>query len=154
MRSSRGERSVRSEDFFTGVLTTAIAEGEILTHITFPAGAGRSGAAYSKMRQQASGMALAGVAARITLDAAGRIEESTVGVTGIGGVPFRARSIEQRLSGLRPTPSVLEESCGDVPEADPTNDLHADADYRRQLLRVHATRALTRALERARSAIP
>ena len=91
---------------------------------------------------------------RITLDAAGRIEESTVGVTGIGGVPFRARSIEQRLSGLRPTPSVLEESCGDVPEADPTNDLHADADYRRQLLRVHATRALTRALERARSAIP
>lgn len=154
VRSSRGERSVRSEDFFTGVLTTAIAEGEILTHITFPAGDGRSGAAYSKMRQQASGMALAGVAARITLDAAGRIEESTVGVTGIGGAPFRARSIEQRLSGLLPTPSILEESCADVPEADPTNDLHADADYRRQLLRVHATRALTRALERARSTIP
>lgn len=151
LRGPRGERSVRSEDFFTGMLTTAVAEGEILTRISFLVKSERSGAAYSKMRQQASGMALAGVAAYVTLDETGRIEEATVGVTGINGVPFHALSIEKRLRGLTPEPSVLQELCADVPEADPMCDPHADADYRRQLLRVHAASALTRALSRAQS---
>jgi len=74
-----------------------------------------------------------------------------VGVTGINSVPFRARSIEQRLRGLMPASSVLQELCADVPEADPLSDLHADADYRRQLLKFHAARALMRALDRARA---
>ncbi len=152
LRGPRGERSVRSEDFFTGMLTTAVAEGEVLTRISFPVKGERSGAAYSKMRQQASGMALAGVAAQVTLDEAGHIEETTVAVTGINGVPFRAGSIEQHLRGAPPLPSALQELCADVPEADPVSDPHADAEYRRQLLSVHAARALARALSRAQSA--
>lgn len=153
LQGAEGLRTVGSESFFTGMLSTAVRQGEILTRVTFPVRSGRSGAAYSKMRQQASGMALAGVAAQVALDAAGCIEEATIGVTGINGVPFRARSVEQRLRGLAPPFPSLQELCAEVPEADPLSDTQADADYRRQLLSIHAARALARALDRARNAI-
>lgn len=146
----QGRRTVRAEDFFTGIFTTAIGAGEILTDVSFPRARERSGAAYSKMRQQASGMALVGVAVQVVVGASGRIDEASIGVTGVNAVPFRARSLEARLQGAVPEPAVLAKLCeAGVAEAEPLSDQHAAADYRLQLLRVHAERALTRALARA-----
>lgn len=145
----QGRRTVPAEDFFTDIFATAIEAGEILTGLVFPRTRERSGAAYSKMRQQASGMALVGVAAQVALDAAGRIIEASIGVTGVNAVPFRARSLEARLRGIAPEPSVLREACAaGIAEAEPLSDQHAASDYRLQLLRVHAERALIRALAR------
>lgn len=149
-----GRRVVQAEEFFTSVMSTAISAGEILTGISLPRPPARSGAAYSKMRQQASGLALVGVAAHVTLDRDGRIDAATVGVTGVNAVPFRARSLEARLQGTAPRPSELPALCADISEAVPMNDAHADAEYRHQLLRVHAGRALALALSRAHPAAP
>jgi carbon-monoxide dehydrogenase medium subunit len=145
----KGERSVAAADFFVSMLTSAVQPDEVLTGVTLPLGAGRRGSAYRKLRQPASGFALAGVAAVVDLDRSGRIERAALGVTGVNAVPFRAASVEARLAGVAPTREALRAACAPVDEADPMDDLHASADYRRHVLSVLAARALTAACERA-----
>jgi len=145
----KGERSVGAADFFVSMLTSAAQPGEVLTQVTLPLGAARRGSAYRKLRQPASGFALVGVAAVVDLDRAGRIERAALGVTGVNAVPFRAASVEARLAGAAPTREALRAACAPVEEADPMDDMHASADYRRHLLSVLAARALAAACERA-----
>jgi carbon-monoxide dehydrogenase medium subunit len=145
----KGERRVRAGDFFVSMLTSAAAPDEVLTSVTLPVEGGRRGAAYRKLRQLASGFAIVGVAAVVDLDRRGRIERAALGVTGVNAVPFRARSAESRLVGVEPASEALREACAKVEEADPLDDIHASADYRRHLLSVFAVRALRAACERA-----
>jgi len=145
----KGTRMVKAADFFTGMLTTALRQAEILTGIALRAERTRTGSAYTKLRQPASGFAIAGVAAHVVCDRRGRIEQVALGVTGINAVPFRAASVEARLRGQAPDPAELRRLCANVEEADPTEDIHASADYRRHLAGVFAARSLAQALARA-----
>lgn len=149
LRGPAGVRTVPGAEFFSGPFTTAVGLGELLTAVTLPRSAWCSGTAYSSTRQQASGMALAGVAVSANLDRTGRIEGVSIGVTGVNVIPFRAYSLEARLRGSAPQPEALEALCAQIAEADPMTDTHAAADYRRHLLTVNAVRALTSALRRA-----
>jgi len=85
----------------------------------------------------------------VVCDRRGRIEQVALGVTGINAVPFRAASVEARLRGQAPDPAELRRLCANVEEADPTEDIHASADYRRHLAGVFAARSLAQALARA-----
>jgi carbon-monoxide dehydrogenase medium subunit len=145
----RGERTVASDDFFVSMLTSAVGPEEVLTRVTLPLGAGRRGSAYRKLRQLASGFALVGVAAVVDLGPGGRIERAALGVTGVNAVPFRAAGAEARLAGAAPTLEALRAACAEIEEADPMDDLHASADYRRHVLSALAARALAAACERA-----
>ena len=144
-----GERTVGAGEFFRGMLTSAVGANEVLTEVRLPAEGKRTGVAYAKLRQAASGFAVVGVAAVVTLDRKGRCERVAVACTGVNPVPFRARSLEQRLTGQPLDEPRLTEATGRIEEADPMEDLHASADYRRHLLSVFARRALRRARERA-----
>ena len=62
VRGSSGEREVAAEDFFTGVFTTALEPGELVTAVRVPVVDAGAGAAYAKHRHPASGYAVAGVA--------------------------------------------------------------------------------------------
>ncbi len=148
---AKGQRSVAADDFFVGMLTSAVGEGDVLTEISLTPETARAGSAYEKLRQPASGFAIVGVAAQLALDAGGRIEWARLGVTGVNAVPFRATSLEQRLAGKAPSAAELRALCANADEADPMQDLHASADYRRHLLGVFAARALARALVRAKA---
>ena len=146
----KGRRSVAARDFFVRMLTSAAAEDEVLTEVTLPADGKRAGTAYRKLRQPASGFAVVGVAARVALDRKGRIEEAALGVTGVNPVPFRAASVETRLRGsAAEDAAALRAACRDVDEADPLDDIHASAEYRRHLVGVFAARAVAAAAERA-----
>jgi carbon-monoxide dehydrogenase medium subunit len=147
----KGERTVAADDFFVGMLTSAVGEGEILTELALAPEAARAGTAYEKLRQPASGFAIVGVAAQVALDGGGRVARAALGVTGVNAVPFRAKSLEQRLVGKSPSEAELKALCANADEADPMEDLHASADYRRHLLGVFAARAVARALARARA---
>ncbi len=149
LRGPRGERSVAARDFFVSMLTSATAADEVLVEVALPLGSGRRGTAYRKLRQLASGFALVGVAAAVDLDGRGRIERAALGVTGVNATPFRARSVEGRLAGQEPRPEAVRAACAAVDEADPMDDLHASADYRRHLLSVFAARAVLAACARA-----
>jgi carbon-monoxide dehydrogenase medium subunit len=146
----KGERWLGAADFFLGPMTTAIEATEILTEIRVPVSSTRSGSAYQKMAQQASGFAIVGVAASLRVDRNGRCEDIGVGVTGLNEKPFRAEAAEERLRGNKLTAKWIAEASLSVAEGiEPLEDLHAAADYRAHLARVYTHRAIQEAAKRA-----
>jgi carbon-monoxide dehydrogenase medium subunit len=146
----KGKRSVSADDFFVGMLQSALGEDEILTELVLPLETKRAGAAYRKLRQPASGFAIVGAAVQLSADRRGRIDEIRIGVTGVNPVPFRAKSVEVRLRGQSPDAAALRTICAQIDEADPSGDLHASAEYRQHLAGVFVARAVAKALERAK----
>jgi len=145
-----GQRVVNAEDFFLGPMITAIEAKEILTVIEVPVALKRSGTAYQKMAQQASGFAIVGVAVSLRLDAKGRCQDLGIGVTGLSDRPFRARAVEQRLRGNQLTAESIGAAAAAVSDGvDALDDLHTAADYRAHLARVYTGRAIQAAAKRA-----
>ncbi len=148
--SAGGERQIAADDFFLGMMTSALESDEILTSLSFTLETKRAGAAYLKVRHAASGFAVVGVAVQVTTDRKGRCDRVSIGITGVNPVPFRARSLEAQLAGQTLSSEVLREACGRIDEADPMEDPGASARYRARLLEVYAARTLERAYARSR----
>jgi carbon-monoxide dehydrogenase medium subunit len=138
-RSSSGERRIAADGFFTGLLETALQPEEMLTEIRVPV-APRS--AYLKMPNPASHYALAGVA--VALQGNGTISSARVGVTGATFYAYRAAAAERALQGRPLSDDAITEAADQAVDADRDflSDIHASAEYRRQLVRVAARRAL------------
>lgn len=150
VEGSAGARSIKAEDFFVDLMTTALHHDEILTRISIapiPAGAG---AAYIKHRQPASGFALVGVAAFVALNRQGNCERVRVGITGLAAKAFRAKAVESALTGR--APSELPQAASHAADGiDALADIHAAADFRSELARVYTRRALEQAIARAKA---
>jgi carbon-monoxide dehydrogenase medium subunit len=150
LRGPKGERTVGAVEFFVGAMTTAIESNEILTEIRVPVFQRRSGSAYLKMAQQASGFAIVGVAVWLGIDAKGRCEGVGVGITGLSDKPVRAYAVEDRLRGNKLTAKLIEASAAHAADGiDPMEDIHADAPFRAHLARVYAAKAIHQAAKRA-----
>jgi carbon-monoxide dehydrogenase medium subunit len=128
------KRQIAAADFFQGLFTTALEEGELITAVSFPQA---KKAAYMKFRQPASRFALIGVFVAQT-DAGVR-----VAVTGGGNGVFRHAELEQAL-----TKSFTPEAAAAVKVSSQglSSDLHASAAYRANLIGVMAQRAVAKAL--------
>ena len=149
--STGGERSFAAEDFFTGLMTTALRHNEILTSVEIPKAGPRTGSAYAKMHQQASGFAIVGVASIVRLDAAGKVEDVRVGITGVADRPYRARGVEARLRGSMAGGKEIQSASALAADGvEPLGDIHASEDYRRDLAAVFTARSLLKAVKRAR----
>ncbi|MCZ6751798.1 MAG: xanthine dehydrogenase family protein subunit M [Acidobacteria bacterium] len=146
-----GQRSIAAQDFFTGLMMTALRPNEILTSIAVPKQGARSGSAYAKLHQQASGFAIVGVASLVRLDAAGKVGDVRVGITGVADRPYRARGVEERLRGSVPGRKEIRAASALAADGvEPLGDIHASEDYRRDLAAVFTVRSLLKAVERAR----
>lgn len=146
-----GSRTVPADAFFLGVMVTATKSDELLTEISIPPLPPRTGSAYLKVANPASGFAIAGVAAALGLDEAGRCARVRVGVTGVAATAYRAAAVEQALLGQEPDDDLLAEGSTFASEGVVANeDFHAPADYRLHLARVLTRRALAAARDRAR----
>src|SRR5437773_1595860 len=80
-----------AEDFFVAALTTAMAPDELLTAIVLPAWPARTGSSLQEVAIRRGDFALGGVAATLTLDAAGRVAAARIVCFGVGPRPLRAR---------------------------------------------------------------
>jgi carbon-monoxide dehydrogenase medium subunit len=127
-------RSILADDFFTGLFETALDEGEMVTGVSFDA---PEMAGYAKFNNPASRFAMTGVFVART---AGGVR---VAVTGAGSAGvFREERFEQALAA-----QWSAEVLADLP-ADASNlmaDLHADEEYRANLVKVMAKRAVASA---------
>jgi len=133
------------------MLTTALQPDELLTWARFEAtDTPRTGVAYVKHRHPASGYAVVGVAAVVTLDDQGNCAAARIGVTGAGTHAVRASAVEQALSGKPFAASVAEASAHAADGLDLLSDAYASADYRAHLTRVLTLRALNEAGQKAR----
>jgi len=147
---SKGERQIPASKFFVDMLTTALDENEIVREIQIPVKAGRVGSAYLKMAQKASGFAICGAAAVVELDGSGALSNVAIGITGIGNRAFRASKTEAALKGQKPSADALKKACEHASDGIiALDDIHASADYRLDLARVFARRALKAAIDRA-----
>lgn len=147
---SGGERAIAIDDFFAGMLTTSLEEGEIITSIDLPGLAAGSGTAYVKFANPASGYAMVGVAASVTLSG-GSVSAARVGLTGAGPSAVRLESVEKGIIGSDGSEASV---AGAVANAgaglDILGDIHASEDYRRAMVAVYARRALAAAIARAK----
>ncbi|MGH2600443.1 MAG: FAD binding domain-containing protein, partial [Dehalococcoidia bacterium] len=147
-----GERTVPAEEFFQGFFTSDIGEGEVLTEIRLAQAAPRTGTAYVKFPNPASGYAIVGIAARLSLNEDGSVADARLAVTGTGDHAVRATAVEDALRGQQPTAEAIAAAAAHAAEGiDPLSDIHASAEYRADLTRVFARRALQTARDRARA---
>jgi len=149
-RVPNGERTIPGTEFFIDILTTALAEDEIVTAVTFPVLAPGTGTAYVKFEHPASHYALTGVAAAVKLDGNGNVETVRVGVTGVGPKAYRPTAVEEALVG-KGADAVADAASHAADGIDCNDDIHASAEYRAHLATVFTRRALQAAFSRAGS---
>lgn len=149
-QSSSGMRTIPANEFFVDLLTTAIRPGEILTEVRVPARRAGEGASYRKFHQPASGFAIVGAAARVLVGKGDRIDDISLGVTGVASKAYRATAVERALRGKAASDKMIAEACEKAAQgAEPLSDIFASAEYRREMASVFARRAITVAIERA-----
>jgi len=123
-------RSIAADDFFKGMFETALAEGEVITAVSFPV---PEKAGWQKFKQPASRFALVGVF--VSKGPQG----VRVAVTGAGPGVFRAKELEAKLAANWSAAAL----AGAKVSADGLNsDLHGSAEYRAALIPVLAGRAV------------
>jgi carbon-monoxide dehydrogenase medium subunit len=113
----KGKRTIKADDFFKGLLTTALSPDEILVEVRVPAMAAKTGAAYMKFPHPASRFAVVGVAAVLTVDG-GKVGKASVAVTGAGSKAVRAKGVDVQA------------------------DLQGSVEYKSHLVKVFAKRAM------------
>jgi aerobic carbon-monoxide dehydrogenase medium subunit len=126
------KRQIAADEFFTGLYTTALGDGEIVTKVSFkvPASAG-----YAKFRNPASRYPMAGVFVAKLKDGSIR-----VGVTGAGNNgAFRWKAAEEALGKNFAADAVKGLS---VEASGMMGDLHGSAEYRANLVAVMCRRAV------------
>jgi len=147
-----GSRTIAARDFFTGLMSTGLADDEILTEIRVKALPPRTGTAYEKFPNPASRYAIVGVAATITLGSDGTVAQAAIGMTGLSERAFRASGVEVALAGKRPVETEVAAAAEQADQGqDALGDIHASERYRRHLSHVLTKRAVLEAASRARS---
>jgi aerobic carbon-monoxide dehydrogenase medium subunit len=147
----KGRRDIPVRDFFKGTFETALAPNEILAEIRFPATTGRTGGAYAKFAHPASGFAVTGVAAVVTLKADGSVERAAIAVSGVAAAAYRATAAEKALTGTKGDAKAIADTAAKAADGiTALSDLAASAEYRKHLVTVYAKHAIERAIERAR----
>jgi carbon-monoxide dehydrogenase medium subunit len=148
--SAKGDRVIKATNFFVEMLTTALQPGEVLREIRIPAGKGKVGQAYVKVRHPASGFAVVGVAVTLSVDG-GKCQSVGVGITGVSPTAYRAANVEKALKGnALDAKSLGAASAHAADGVDVNSDLYASAEYRKQLAAVYTRRALETAAARAK----
>lgn len=142
-----GERTLKAEDFFVDLLTTALQPGEILREIRIAKPQAKFGQAYQKVPHPASGFAVVGVAANLTLGTDGSCEAASLGITGVASKAYRPRGVEDAIVGKQLDEQAIAAAASHACDGiDANSDLYASAEYRCHLAVIHTTRAITRAL--------
>jgi carbon-monoxide dehydrogenase medium subunit len=145
-----GDRTISVNDFFIDLMTTALEPGEILREIRINKSTGRTGQAYVKMHHPASGFAVVGVAANLTLDEKGACQTASIGITGVSAKAYRATAVESALAGsVFSEQSTANAASHAADGVDINGDLFTSEVYRRHLAQVFTRRAIAMATGRA-----
>ncbi|HYX21978.1 MAG TPA: xanthine dehydrogenase family protein subunit M [Thermoanaerobaculia bacterium] len=149
----KGERTIPTDQFFTGLFETALAHDEILTEIRIPAPPPKSGGAYVKLERKVGDFATAGAAVQVTLGAGGEVARAGIALTNAGMTPIRATAAEKFLQGKKLDESTVRQAARLAADAaDPSPDRRGSVEYKREMARVLTARALKRAAARAQGA--
>jgi carbon-monoxide dehydrogenase medium subunit len=146
-----GQRFTACESFFNGFFTCSLGPHDVLTAIEVPIHEKGTGSAYAKMVSPASGYAILGAAAMVTIKD-GKCTAASVAVGGLTPQATKAPSVEAALVGqtldeasITAAARAIEDDLGD----DLLGDFYTSAEYRKAMAPVYVQRALKIAAERA-----
>jgi aerobic carbon-monoxide dehydrogenase medium subunit len=129
------KRSIAADDFFKGLFTTALEDGEIVTQVSFPVPAK---AGYAKFPHPASRFALTGVFVAQTKSGEVRVAATGASQSGVMRVPAIEAALKANWS-----PSAIDSVS--ISASGLLSDIHGSSDYRANLVKVMAQRAVTAA---------
>jgi CO/xanthine dehydrogenase FAD-binding subunit len=149
IKSLRGERELAAAEFFLGLLTTDIQPDEMLVEIAVPTAKSRSGASFMEIARRRGDFALAGVAAIVAQDDAGRCSDVRLALCGVGETPIDASAAASPLLGQACGDDAIEAVAANVQKAiTPSGNVHASPDYQRHIAGVLTKRAIKAAHHR------
>ena len=143
--SVRGERVIGAAEFFRGPLESALASDEMAVRAFFPALTAGCGSSFLEIARRHGEYALCGVGAVAELDDGGGLRSVRCGYLSVSETPLVLDLTEAWTAG--------EQQAAEMARAavDPVTDIHASADYRRQLAAVLTVRAARQAISTART---
>jgi aerobic carbon-monoxide dehydrogenase medium subunit len=144
---AKGERLIDARNFFTGALSTALADDELIVELRLPAWPGERRGAFEEFSRRRGDFALAGIAAFYDVAVDGTARNAHIGVIGACNRPHRVAAAEAAVNGRRLDAITIATAAMALEGAlDPPSDLHASAAYRRSLAGTLLERALMRTL--------
>jgi aerobic carbon-monoxide dehydrogenase medium subunit len=143
--SARGTRTIAAADFFAGIMTTELAEDELLVAARLPLPSNDVRFGFCEFSRRAGDYAIAMTLAALRVQN-GVIVEPRVGVGGAEAFARRIPEAEAALAGRPPEAAALRAAAEAAADAiEPLEDIQADAAYRRDLVRAMTRRALEQA---------
>ena len=143
-----GERWVKCDDFFLGLLMSVLEPDEIVTAIKVPI-TGSDKTSYQKAAPRSSGFAVTGVAVRLAIDAAGTCSRAAIGITGVADKAYRPERTEQILAGKKLDGNLIEQAAMEsTRNVEVIEDINGSSEYRAHLTHVYVARAIEEALSR------
>jgi carbon-monoxide dehydrogenase medium subunit len=140
--SRRGRRVIAADDYFQGMMATALADDELLLETRLPLLAADTRFGFYEFSRRAGDYAMAMALATFRLED-GVILEPRIGVGGAEARPRRIAAAEAVLTGRKPTGETFRAAAEAAAEAvDPLEDVHSDAEFRVDLVRAVTRRAL------------
>ena len=153
LASSSGNRSVAVEEFCTGPGKNVLRPGELLVELTFPAPAANSGSHYRRfIPRNEMDIAVVGVAASVTLDAAGQsFTAARIAMGAVGPTPLLAKDAAAALIGQPVSEATIAGAAEAAKSiATPISDMRGTVEFRKHLVGVLVTRVIQAAVSRAR----
>ncbi len=143
--SEAGERRIPAEDFFTGLLTTDLREGELIAAIEVPKARSPRRSAITEIARRSGDYAMAGLAVVFSEDANGLVSKARIVFFGVGDGPIRAAKAEGTLSSAHITAASISAAQAALSaDLDPPADMHGSPALKRQLCRTLLARTLSR----------
>jgi len=140
-------RRVAANAFFQGLFATALGAGELLVAARYPAWPARRRCGFIEVARRHGDYAIAGVAVTVDIDESASVTATRVVLFGVGDAPQRAHAVEAGLAGAPLSAATIHRAATHAADGlDARSDLHASAEYRRELAVVLTRRALEQTL--------
>src|SRR6185312_13412959 len=135
-----GRREIAAESFFVDALTNCLEQDEIVVEVQFPIPQ-QHGWAFEEVARRFGDFALASIAVSVSRSASD-LQGARVAAMGVADTPLRLRTVEDQIAGMQINDALPRHFSELVMSSvSPNSDLHASAEYRRQLLGALARRA-------------
>lgn len=145
-KSTRGERPIAAPDYFQGIMSTALAEDELLAEVRLPLLSPDAKFGFNEFSRRAGDFAMASSLVTYTVKN-GKIAGAHVGVGGAEPAPRRIAEAEAALNGQAPDDAAFRAAAEAAASAvDPLEDHQTTGEYRRDLVRAVVRRALENSL--------
>ena len=139
------------EKFYAGYLKTSLRNGEMVTGVSLPSPVAGSGTGYLNLLRTKGDSAKVGVAVALTLKN-GVCQEAKISLGAVAPTVFRAAKAEAELKGQKLSADIIGKAAeAAVKETQPITDVRSTAEYRKVTTGVLVTRALEKAVERAKA---